>query len=256
MNNNSPLFSIITVCYNAEKDLEKTINSVLMQDFQGIEYIIVDGGSTDGSLDLIKDHNENIHHWVSEPDNGIYDAMNKGLRMATGKYVNFLNAGDFFVDCNSLKNLASQLNSDLPKIISGYFFIQNSKSNKHLLIKTKELKLKHFKKDFFACHQSLFIHTSVVKRYDTSYKIKADYKWLLESLLQVSCDEVLLYRKPIVYYSQEGVSYNNFWPGMNDLIGIHREFFGLIQVVLNLDIYIYRFLRMMKNKLKALSGER
>lgn len=91
--------SVITVCYNAVSSLEKTILSVLNQTYSNIEYIIIDGGSTDGSVDIIKKYIDRLAYWVSEPDNGVYDAMNKGVCAASGDWVNFMNAGDSFY-CN------------------------------------------------------------------------------------------------------------------------------------------------------------
>ena len=95
-------FSIITINYNNKDGLEMTINSVLGQSFQGFEYIIIDGGSTDGSIDIIKKYESRIDYWVSEPDNGVYNAMNKGIRKATGDYINFMNSGDAYHSSSAL----------------------------------------------------------------------------------------------------------------------------------------------------------
>ena len=94
--NTLPLISVITVCYQAAEPLEKTILSVRQQYYQPLEFIVVDGGSTDGTRDIISRHQDIITRWVSEPDRGIYDAMNKGVSMATGEWVIFMNAGDTF----------------------------------------------------------------------------------------------------------------------------------------------------------------
>jgi glycosyltransferase involved in cell wall biosynthesis len=98
MTNKKPLITIITVVYNGEKHLEQTIKSVINQNYKNIEYIIIDGVSTDGTLDIIKKYEEYIDYWVSEPDEGIYDAMNKGIGLANGEFINFMNADDWFVD--------------------------------------------------------------------------------------------------------------------------------------------------------------
>jgi glycosyltransferase involved in cell wall biosynthesis len=103
-----PKISIITVCYNAEKQLKKTIDSVINQTYKNIEFIIIDGASSDNSLELLKTYSSSINFWVSEPDHGIYDAMNKGLSVATGDYVQFLNAGDYFCDETSLEAIIEQ----------------------------------------------------------------------------------------------------------------------------------------------------
>lgn len=90
--------SVITVCYNCVSVIEQTIKSVLEQTYPNIEYIIIDGGSMDGTVDIIKKYSDTVTYWISEPDNGIYDAMNKGIDMATGDYLNFMNAGDTFFE--------------------------------------------------------------------------------------------------------------------------------------------------------------
>ena len=100
-------YSIITINYNNRDGLEMTINSVLEQTYKDFEYIIIDGGSTDGSLEVIKKHAAQIDYWVSEPDNGIYNAMNKGIRKATGDYLNFMNSGDTYHTSSVLGDIAN-----------------------------------------------------------------------------------------------------------------------------------------------------
>lgn len=111
-----PLISIVTVSYNAVSTIEQTILSVINQTYPHIEYIIIDGGSTDGTVDIIKKYADRIAYWVSEPDKGIYDAMNKGIKVATGEWINFMNAGDCFANSKVLNeifytnNFSSQTN--------------------------------------------------------------------------------------------------------------------------------------------------
>ena len=106
-------YSIITINFNNREGLERTIKSVITQTCQDFEYIIIDGGSTDGSIDIIKKYANKIHYWVSEPDNGIYHAMNKGVQFAHGEYLNFMNSGDFFIDIEVLSDLFPFLNNDI-----------------------------------------------------------------------------------------------------------------------------------------------
>ena len=114
-----PTFSIITITFNAVHWIEQTILNVLGQSYPNIEYIIIDGGSTDGTVDIIKRYESSITYWVSEPDKGIYDAMNKGLKQATGDYVWFVNAGDSLSSLGILQEIVSliQKKKKFPDII-------------------------------------------------------------------------------------------------------------------------------------------
>ena len=100
-----PLISIITVAYNAIQLIEATIKSVINQSYTSIEYIIIDGGSTDGTIDIIKKYDKYLAYWISEPDKGIYDAMNKAIKKANGDWINFMNCGDTFVDENVISEI-------------------------------------------------------------------------------------------------------------------------------------------------------
>ncbi|MDB4026803.1 glycosyltransferase [Candidatus Thioglobus sp.] len=102
--NSKPMVSIVTIVYNDEEYLEETIQSVLSQTYDNVEYIVIDGGSTDGTLDVIKQYKDRIDHWISEEDRGIYDAMNKGVNLAKGEWINFMNSGDVFHDNDVLLN--------------------------------------------------------------------------------------------------------------------------------------------------------
>ena len=116
-----PTFSIITITYNAVRLVEQTLLNVLSQSYPNIEYIVIDGGSTDGTVDIIKRYESGLAYWVSEPDKGIYDAMNKGLQKATGDYVWFINAGDSLCSSDTVQSVVSRLQKrkTLPDIIYG-----------------------------------------------------------------------------------------------------------------------------------------
>lgn len=128
--NTPPLITIITVAYNAVKDIENTILSVLNQTYPNIEYIIIDGGSTDGTLDIIKKYEDKISYWVSEADKGIYDAMNKGALKATGEWLNFMNAGDTFYDQQVLEKVFKDNDWSDADVIYGDINIEYPKKKK------------------------------------------------------------------------------------------------------------------------------
>ena len=165
--NNNPLISIVTVSYNAVKDIEKTILSVLNQTYPNIEYIIIDGGSTDGTLDIIKKYEDKISYWVSEPDKGIYDAMNKGTLKATGVWLNFMNAGDTFYNEHVLEKVFKDNDWSDADVIYGNVNIEYPKKTKL----KKPLPLKRIEQQMVFCHQGSFVRTMLQKQYlfNTTY---------------------------------------------------------------------------------------
>ena len=200
-------FSIVTVCYNAESCIEATIQSVVNQNYTNFEYIIIDGDSKDATLKIINKYKGDIDILVSEPDKGIYDAMNKGLNKAKGQFVNFLNAGDKFYSNNILALVEKEITEDI-KIVSGDF---NLFSSNTMLkpIKTRKLILENLKRDFYACHQSIFMHKSIATNYDISFKIKADYKWVINALEQINNEQVCKMNIALVNYDANGYSKEN-----------------------------------------------
>jgi glycosyltransferase involved in cell wall biosynthesis len=182
-----PLITVITVVYNGAKYLEDTIKSVINQTYPNVEYIIIDGGSTDGTIDIIKKYENYIDYWVSEPDKGIYDAMNKGIDLTTGQWINFMNAGDRFFNYNTLffiyQNVKS-LNSNYD-IVYGKVGIINEKGEIDAIYGLNEKdSLKKLKKYMSIPHQSTFYRLEFFKKtgkYDDDFKIAGDYEILLRS---------------------------------------------------------------------------
>ena len=169
---NKPLISIITVVYNGEKYLEETIQSAINQTYDNVEYIIIDGGSTDGTLEIIKKYEDKIDYWVSEKDSGIYDAMNKGIDLTSGEWINFMNAGDSFFDTGIMQNIFQNTSYENIHVIYGNTkFVYDENTSKISIPKSKCHKYHH---QFV--HQSAFIYTKIQKKYkfDTSFKIAGD----------------------------------------------------------------------------------
>jgi glycosyltransferase involved in cell wall biosynthesis len=197
-----PLITVITVVFNGVKHLEETIQSVLSQRYDNIEYLIIDGGSTDGTVDIIKKYEDRIDCWVSEKDEGVYDAMNKGLNKATGDFVININIGDLLLDIpESELSQAMQQNSDL---VSFNVNLGNNKIFKPSVGFTSKL-------DNRLHHQGTFYSNNIKDRYDVTYKVFADFD-LNQRLIKKNC-KIMLCDKVVSSHSEEGLSHN-------------REFFG------------------------------
>jgi len=181
-NDEMPLISIVTVIFNGEKFLEDTIKSVINQTYKNVEYIIIDGGSTDGTIDIIKKYGNQIDYWVSEPDNGIYDAMNKGIETASGKWINFMNGGDRFYNDHVLEKIfKNQINNDITFIYGNTVYNYESFKSERKALPLYE----HWKQIPFR-HQSVFIKTKVHKnnKFNLSFKISADFDFFFKLLFK------------------------------------------------------------------------
>lgn len=174
--------SVITVCLNSKNLLENTILSVINQTYKYFEYIIIDGGSSDGTIDIIKKYDKYISYWVSENDNGIYDAMNKGIINSTGEIINFLNSGDYFYNNNILSLVSLEFfNHNDAGIVYGLaenFFLQHNLK----YISGSKILENTLWKEMPICHQSMFIKKEVYTKIgllSTEFKIAGDYEFLL-----------------------------------------------------------------------------
>ncbi len=195
MHNKQPRISIITVVYNGVDSLEETIQSVVNQSYENIEYIVIDGGSSDGTIDIIKRYEDKIDYWVSEKDGGIYDAMNKGMIVATGDFVNFMNGGDVICEVESVEKVVSSMqNLDAvyftrAKVIeeSSYYTYpsgQVTDYSKWLRLSLPNHQSMFFPKSFYSLHS-----------YDLRLKLTADddYKlWALKKQQTVFVDLIFV----------------------------------------------------------------
>ncbi len=200
---NKPLISVVTVVYNGEKYLEQTIKSVIGQTYDNIEYIIIDGGSTDETLDIIKKHEDQIDYWVSEPDEGISDAFNKGILLATGEYLNFLNAGDLYINKHILQNMKKYFREP-NKIVTAF-----SKFGRHTIPSEKPDNNDILFKKAYLSHQASFIHLELFKKYglySTSYNLRMDYEWWMRVLRE---NDFLFIDDIIIDYAEGGISGSN-----------------------------------------------
>lgn len=180
--------SVITVVYNGKHFLSQTFESVFSQTYPHIEYIVVDGKSTDGTVDLIRANETRIARWISEPDKGLYDAMNKALKLATGDFVLFMNAGDLFQDKYVLEKLMTSAPADTDILYGDTMLVSEegneiglrSKKTPHKL--PENLSWKDFKFGMVVCHQSILIRRSIAPEYNLSHPFCADIDWIVKSL--------------------------------------------------------------------------
>lgn len=173
-NKHKDLVTIVTVTYNAENLLEETLLSVINQSYKNIEYIIIDGASTDKTIDIIKKYEDKINYWVSEPDDGIYFAMNKAIEKATGEWINFMNAGDTFFDLNTIQDIMNLKSADA-ELLYGNLQFKGSKTQYRAQDKSKWYEYLPFN------HQTLFTTTSLMKEFpfNTCYRIAADQDFMI-----------------------------------------------------------------------------
>lgn len=208
-----PVFSVITITYNAEKVLEDTVRSVVEQksNYPYVEYIIVDGASKDGTMKIVEQYKTYINKVVSEPDKGLYDAMNKGIDMATGDYLCFLNAGDKFHAPDTLRQMvATASGSDMPDIIYGETAIVDKDGQfQHLrrLRAPEVLTWKSFKKGMLVCHQSFYARRALAEHYNMKYRYSADFDWCIRMMKKAqSMHNTHL---TVIDYLDEGLTTNN-----------------------------------------------
>ena len=204
-----PKITIITVCYNAISTIEDPIKSVLSQTYENLEYIIIDGGSIDGTIDIIKKYEKQISYWQSEPDKGVYDAMNKGIKLSTGEWINFMNAGDSFYNTEVLQSLNLYFSDSQTDIIYGDTCIEINNKNKYRVIPENISNIEHH---LPFCHQSCFVKSSIIKNnlFLLQYKYVADYA-MFYKFYQLGCKFKYINHIISNYQINEGLTASNMY---------------------------------------------
>ncbi len=201
MNNVKIEISIITICFNYENGIESTILSVINQTYKNIQYIIVDGGSTDGTLDIINKYKDNIDVFVSEPDDGIFDAMNKGLKYATGTWVNFMNAGDTFYEFDTLRKIFEFSDYSNSGVIYGSKFWAGK-----IYQPTKLSTLKYG--GLMACHQSILYNRKICGE-ELYYKTKHKHYGDIELTRRLYIKKITFQKVDTVIANFEGEGFSS-----------------------------------------------
>lgn len=225
-----PKISIITVVFNGADAILPTIRSISALTYSNIEFIVVDGASKDGTVDIIKEHESLIFRWISEPDSGLYDAMNKGIDLATGDYFWFINAGDEPASPDVLNNVFESQNS--ADVYFGETMVINpdgSEIGLRRLSPPEKLNWRHFRRGMLVSHQAFIASRKVAKKYDLRYKFSADFDWCLYALKHAS--EIRNTGKVLCRFREGGLTKQNILPGLKERFRIMVRYYGLIPAV-------------------------
>jgi glycosyltransferase involved in cell wall biosynthesis len=254
-----PLVSIITVVYNGANTIEKTILSIIQQTYKNIEYIIIDGNSKDSTLEIIKKYDSKISYWKSEPDKGLYDAMNKGIAASTGDYVWFINSGDLIDANDTLEKVVNQ-NSGADVFYSDTYVINENGEKIGLLSDLTHnnaplsLTWKDMQRGMVVCHQSFIVKKSIAPLFDTKYRYSADIDWIIKCLKKA---KAIVHSKTILSdFLVGGISQQQMKNGMWERYEILKNHFGLVKNFINHIFIAYRYFikrKLLKQK-KGLSA--
>lgn len=245
-------FSIVTITYNADNVLGKTVDSVFSQTYPHVEHVIIDGASTDDTLQVAQDYMQRSYaasngheiRIVSEPDNGLYDAMNKGLRQVSGDYVLFLNAGDFFPDSEVLSNIARNVGLEgvsrekLPVVLYGNTDIVDNDGRflRHRRLQPPaNLSWRSFRHGMLVCHQAFYARLDIAKTlpYDCRYRFSADVDWCIRIMKEAEIRHLPLLNLHLVVanYTEEGQSTIHHRESLNERYQIMCHHYGKIPTI-------------------------
>ena len=241
MNNKLPFVTIITVVFNGENYIEETIQSVINQTYNNYEYIIIDGGSVDGTIEIINRHSDKITRFISEPDKGIYDAMNKGIREAKGEWFNFLNASDSFIDNYVLEKIfSSELND--ATLIYGDIRVLGNNGQSHYHQAINLVNDKSLIRGMKVCHQAIFYNQKILNLYDVSLQLKSEWKHLIQ-ITRHPFFRPLKFNFPFVYYRLGGLSATEHKLVRKEYNKVFLEEYGLLNYVIFYPFFIYMAVR-------------
>ena len=246
-------FTLITVTYNAEATLERTLRSVAGQTYPHIEHLLIDGASKDRTLEIAKGF-PHLTKVVSEPDKGLYDAMNKGLRLATGDYICFLNAGDKLHGADTLERISLSLTlpekegrtnavtaepspsggdgGDLPGVLYGHTDIVDDEGrylSPRRLTPPERLTWKSFKQGMLVCHQAFYARRDLCPEYDTTFRFSADFDWCIRIMKQT--DNLMHLPFTVADYLQEGMTTRNHRASLIERFRLMCRHYGTLPTI-------------------------
>ena len=234
----------VTITYNAAAVVQRTLDSVLKQDYPHIRHIIIDGASTDNTLQIVDDYvncsnkaeNGHVVLVTSEPDSGIYDAMNKGLRSATGDYVCFLNAGDFLPAEDTATRIVEALGSQLPAVLYGDTDIVDSEGHflhHRRLSPPENLTWRSFRQGMLVCHQAFYARVDFAMQtpYDTTFRYSADVDWCIRIMREAEKEGVPLLNlhRVVANYTEEGQTTQHHRESLLERYRVMQRHYGVLQ---------------------------
>ncbi len=236
-----PVLSVITVVYNNVNDIERTIKSVINQSYSNIEYIIIDGASTDGTLAVIEKYKANISQLVSEKDKGIYHAMNKGLSLAKGDYVLFMNSGDEIYETNTVEKIfATASNADIyygeTEMLNAN--LESEGTRRHKI--PEKLTLSSFKYGMSVSHQAIYIKKAITQPYNLNYQLSADIDWILSAITRAN--KIVNVKFYVAKYLMGGMSKKRHLESLKERFKIFNIYFGTLPNILNHGVIALRLL--------------
>lgn len=224
--NKLPLVTVVTVVYNSKDFLEETIRSVIEQNYPCKEFVIIDGNSTDGTVDVIRKYERYIDFWCSEPDKGIYDAMNKGIKHSSKEgYITFLNAGDTYCNDSVLSDLFSDI-GDKYDVVYGDTLVFDDDKTIYTYQEARDFTFENLLRAYSAtvCHQSIFVNKRVCPDYDSSLIYKGELNWFFDIIKGTSGLKYLHKKMPVSYYRTGGFGDKHYWKNNLEEIGVlHRQ---------------------------------
>jgi glycosyltransferase involved in cell wall biosynthesis len=228
----SPTLSVITIVYNNARDIERTMLSVLNQTYPNIEYVVIDGLSTDGTLDIIEKYKDKLSQLISEQDEGIYDAMNKGLAAATGDYIIFMNSGDEFYDKDTVARVfATAPNADIyygeTEMINDRLESLGQRRHKA----PAKFTWRGFKYGMSISHQAIYIRRELVELYDRQYQLSADIDWIIRAAKKAKT--IVKVDGYVAKYLVGGMSKKRHRQSLNERFDIMKRHYGLVPTLLN-----------------------
>lgn len=241
----TPLISIITITFNAESQLPPTMESVAQQTFHDFEHIIVDGASKDSTLEVARRLGTDSLRILSEPDNGLYDAMNKGLRLAKGSYVLFLNAGDAFHSPTVLADYAEAAKKKPDIIYADTVIVDKDRKvlgPRHLSA-PDILSFESFSKGMLVCHQAFMVRRSLAPFYDTAYRFSADYDWTVKCIRKSAPGKCINLHTVAIDYLSDGMTDHNKLPSLRERFDIMCRHYGTGKTVVNHLSFIGRAIK-------------